>query len=75
MTDREYTDLKERIFSLEEKIKIKDEQLQAKDHQINGLIQINLNTTKTLNSPMDEMATTVIEPDIKKNIWKRIFGK
>jgi hypothetical protein len=54
INDREYTDLKERIFSLEEKIKIKDGQLQAKDHQINGLIQINLNTTKTLNSSSDD---------------------
>jgi hypothetical protein len=75
ITDREYTDLKERIFSLEEKIKIKDSQLQAKDHQINGLIQINLNTTKALNLPMDEMATTVIDPDNKKSFWSKFFGK
>jgi len=36
MTDREYTDLKERILSLEVQIKIKDEQL----HTINKSLKL-----------------------------------
>lgn len=74
MSDREYTDLKERIASLEEQIKNKDEQLQARDNQINGLIQSNFNLTRALNPPMDEMAATTIEPE-KKGFWSKIFGK
>lgn len=76
--DREYTDLKERILSLEDKINVKDKQLQAKDNQINGLIQINLNMTKALNPPADEIAATVatvIESNIKKSFWSRVFNK
>lgn len=81
ISDREYTDLKERISSLEQQIKIKDEQiqtkdeqLQAKDYQLNGLIQSNLNITKALNPPRDEMAATTIEPE-RKSFWSRVFSK
>lgn len=74
LTDREYTDLKERIVSLEEQLKIKDEQLQSKDHQINGLIQSNYNLTRALNPPESEMAATTIEHE-KKGFWSRVFRK
>jgi len=86
VTDREYTDLKERISFLEKQIgnkdenlkdqlKIKDEQIQAKDNQINGLIQSNFNLTRVLSPPMDEVAATIIQPEIKRGFWSRIFGK
>ena len=69
MSDREYTDLKERITSLEEQLKMrdgqfieqlqsKDEQIKTKDYQINGLIQSNFNFTKALNPPLEEVAVT-----------------
>lgn len=75
MTDREYIDLKERILFLEKQIEIKDDQLQVKNYQINGLLQNNLNMSKALNLPMDEIAATTIEHEIKKGFWSRICGK
>lgn len=74
ISDREYTDLKERITFLEEQIKVKDEQINAKDYQINGLIQSNFNFSKALASPVTEEAVTMEEP--KKLSWiKKIFKK
>ncbi|MGK0467576.1 hypothetical protein [Clostridium sp.] len=75
MTDREYIDLKERILFLEKQIEIKDEQLQVKNYQFNGLLQNNSNMSKALNLPMNEIASTKIEHEIKKGFWSRICGK
>jgi len=75
MTDREYVDLKERILFLQKQIEIKDDQLQVKNYQINGLLQNNLNMSKSLNLPMDEIAVTTINHEIKKGFWSRICGK
>lgn len=72
ISDREYTDLKERIMSLEEQIKIKDDQIKAKDNQINGLIQSNINFAKALNPPLEEVAATV---EVKKRFFNKLFGK
>jgi hypothetical protein len=75
MTDREYIDLKERILFLEKQIEIKDEQLQVKSYQLNGLLQNNLNMSKALNLPMNEIAATTIDHEVKKGFWSRICGK
>jgi len=86
MSDREYTDLKERITSLEEQLKMrdeqfikqlqsKDEQIQTKDYQINGLIQSNFNFTKALNPPLEEVAVTKETKQVKQNIFSKLFRK
>ena len=81
VSDREYSDLKERIEFLESQISVKDEQLQtkdeqikAKDGQINGLIQSNFNFSKALLPPVNEQAITVEEPENKSWI-KKIFKR
>jgi hypothetical protein len=85
VSDREYTDLKERISFLEKQMKTKDEQLttkdvqiKEKDYQLNGLIQSNFNLTKSLSSSKtlnieDELSVTDI--DIKKNGEKKSWFK
>ena len=75
MTDREYIDLKERILFLQNQIEIKDEQIQVNNKQINGLLQNNLNMSKALNLPINEIAATTIKSEIKKGFWSRISGK
>jgi hypothetical protein len=80
ISDREYTDLKERISFLEDEIKIKNEQINAKDYQLNGLIQSNFAFSKSLPIPQnlnqDESAVTDITTDTEKKSWfKRIFKK
>lgn len=72
VSDREYTDLKERIQSLEGQLKIKDQQLNDRDLQINGLIQANINFSRALMPP--ETAITVQEN--KEQPWyKKVFRK
>lgn len=74
ISDREYTDFKERIKFLEEQIQIKDQQLQSKDYQINGLIKSTFNLTQALNPPLEE--TAVSKEEIKKSSWiKKIFKR
>lgn len=75
LTDREYVDLKERILFLEKQIEIKDEQLHMKNYQINGLHQNNLNMSKALNLPINKIAATPIDHEIKKSFWSGICGK
>jgi hypothetical protein len=81
ISDREYTDLKERIAFLESEIKNKNEQLKSRDYQINGLIQSNFNLSKALPSPIkesdavDETATTEIKNEEKESWLKRMFKK
>ena len=80
ISDREYTDLKERISFLEDEIKIKNEQINAKDYQLNGLIQSNFAFSKSLPIPQnlkqDESVVTDIATDTEKKSWfKRIFKK
>ena len=86
ISDREYTDLKERISFLENQMKAKDEQLNTKDvqikekdYQLNGLIQSNFNLTKSLSSPKNiniEDETAITDVDVKKESWfKRVFQK
>lgn len=83
ISDREYTDLKERICFLENQIKATDVQIKEKDYQLNGLIQSNFNLTKSLSSPKNiniEDETAVTDVDIKKNVkkeswFKRVFQK
>lgn len=81
ISDREYTDLKERIAFLEGELKIRNEELKSRDYQINGLIQSNFNLSKALPSPMkesdpiDEAATTKIENEEKESWFKKIFKK
>lgn len=72
VSDREYTDLKERIQSLEEQLKIKDQQLNDRDLQINGLIQANINFSRALMPP--ETAITVQE-NKEKPWYKKVFRK
>lgn len=72
VSDREYTDLKERIKSLEEQLRVKDEQLKDRDMQINGLIQSNINFSKALMPP--ETAITV-EEQPQQPWYKRVFKK
>lgn len=73
ISDREYVDLKERISFLEGQLNIKDEQLQAKDFQINGLIQSNINISKSLQAPSVDLKTDIKEP--KKSIFRKLLKK
>lgn len=80
LSDREYTDLKERIHYLESQISIKDEQLKNKDNELievmkansnlinstNGLIQAQINFSKALNPPKEEEAAITIEVEQDK---------
>lgn len=81
ITDREYTDLKERISFLESELKIRNEELKSRDYQINGLIQSNFNLSKALpsakedNSVESETATTDIKDEKKESWFKRMFKK
>lgn len=81
ISDREYTDLKERISFLESELKIRNEELKARDYQINGLIQSNFNLSKALpsakedNSVESETATTDIKDEKKESWLRRMFKK
>lgn len=72
-------DLKDRISLLkvqidekDKQLRTKDEQSYAKDNQINELIQSNLNFTKVLNPPPEEVAATV---EVKKSFFGKLFKK
>ena len=69
ISDREYTDLKERIRFLQDQLIIKDKQIQDKDYQLNGLIQTNINFTKLLDHPK------YIDVSKKPSIFKKIFNR
>lgn len=80
ISDREYTDLKERISFLESELKIRNEELKARDYQINGLIQSNFNLSKALPSAKEdpienETAATDIKDEKKESWFKRMFKK